>query len=330
LKIKSSAGTVGLLAALVAAIFAALSLGRYPVPLIDIARRITGAPFPSAQMEAIFFNVRLPRVILSCLVGAALAASGAAYQGVFKNPLAAPDILGASSGAATGATLAILLGLPSVMVTLFAFIGGIVVITLVMFFGERTRGKKIVGLILAGLMVSAICNAIGSFIKLVADPNNVLPEIVYWLMGSLAKTRQRDIVFAIIPIALGLIPLVIFRWRINLLTLSEEEAQSMGVNVRRLRAFVIIGATLVTAAAVSVSGIIGWAGLLIPHICRRLVGNDFRRLMPASIILGAIFLLAIDTIARNLFATEIPLGILTSLLGAPFFLWLITRKGEAW
>jgi iron complex transport system permease protein len=249
---------------------------------------------------------------------------------VFQNPLAAPDILGASSGAATGATLAILWGLPSPMITLFAFVGGIIVIAIVMFFGERTRGKKIIGLILAGLMVSAICNAIGSFIKLAADPNNVLPEIVYWLMGSLAKTRQRDIVFAIIPIALGIAPLIIFRWRINLLTLGEDEAASMGVNVRRLRAIVIVGATLATAAAVSVSGIIGWAGLLIPHICRRLVGNDFRRLMPASILLGAIFLLVIDNIARNLFATEIPLGILTSLLGAPFFLWLITRKGEIW
>ncbi|GHU38993.1 iron ABC transporter permease [Spirochaetia bacterium] len=311
-------------------ILLSLTLGRYPIPLCEILRRITGHSFSNAQMEAIFFNVRLPRIILACIVGASLAASGATYQGVFQNPLASPDILGASSGAATGATLAILLGLPSPWVTLFAFVSSLIVIAIVMFFGERTRGKKIVGLILAGLMVSAICNAIGSFIKLAADPNNVLPEIVYWLMGSLAKTRRRDILFASIPVALGLLPLLIFRWRINLLTLGEDEARSMGINVRRLRSIVIIGATLATAAAVSVSGIIGWAGLLIPHICRRMVGNDFRKLMPASILAGAIFLLIIDNIARNLFAAEIPLGILTSLIGAPFFLWLITRKGEIW
>ncbi|GHT49034.1 iron ABC transporter permease [Spirochaetia bacterium] len=307
-----------------------LSLGRYPIPLFEILQRISGRPFSHSQMEAIFFNVRFPRIILACLVGASLAASGASYQGVFQNPLASPDILGASSGAATGASLAILLNLPSPMVTLFAFVSSLIVIAFVMFFGECTRGKKIVGLILAGLMVSAICNAIGSFIKLAADPNNVLPEIIYYLMGSLAKSRARDIQFAFIPIVLGLVPLLIFRWRINLLTLGEDEALSMGINVRRLRSIVIISATLVTAAAVSVSGIIGWAGLLIPHICRRLVGNDFRKLLPSSILLGAIFLLIIDDIARNLFASEIPLGILTSLLGAPFFLWLITRKGQIW
>jgi iron complex transport system permease protein len=281
-------------------------------------------------MEAIFFNVRLPRIILACLVGTSLAAAGAAYQGVFQNPLAAPDILGASSGAATGATLAILLKLPRPMITVFAFIASLITIALVMFVGDRARGKKILGLILAGVMISSLNSAASSFMKLVADPNNILPEIIYWLMGSLAKAKPSDVFFVIFPITLGLIPLVVLRWRINLLTLSEDEAQSMGINVRWTRTLVILGATLITAAAVSVSGIIGWAGLVIPHITRRLVGNDFRRLMPASMIFGAIFLLSIDNISRNLFTTEIPLGILTSLVGAPFFLWLITRKDELW
>jgi iron complex transport system permease protein len=282
------------------------------------------------RMEAVFFNVRLPRIILACLVGTSLAASGAAYQGVFQNPLAAPDILGASSGAATGATLAILLRLSRFMITLFAFFASLLAITLVMFIGNRAQGKKVLGLILAGLMISSLCNAGISFMKLVADPNNVLPEIVYWLMGSLAKTKPSDISFVLLPISLGLAPLFIFRWRINLLTLSEDEAQSMGVPVRRTRAMVIISSTLITAAAVSVSGIIGWAGLVIPHLTRRLVGNDYRQLMPASMLFGALFLMVIDDISRNLFATEIPLGILTSLVGAPFFLWLITRKGDLW
>jgi iron complex transport system permease protein len=312
------------------AVVISLSLGRYPIPPRMLLARMFGTAFESERMEAIFFNVRLPRIILACMVGTCLAASGAAYQGVFQNPLAAPDILGASSGAATGATLAILLRLSGFMITLFAFFASLLAITLVMFIGERTRGKKVLGLILAGLMVSSLCNAGISFMKLVADPNSVLPEIVYWLMGSLAKTKPSDVSFVLLPISLGLAPLLIFRWRINLLTLSEDEAQSMGVQVKRTRIMVIVSSTLITAAAVSVSGIIGWAGLVIPHLTRRLVGNDYQHLMPASMLFGALFLMVIDGVSRNLFATEIPLGILTSLVGAPFFLWLITRKGDLW
>jgi iron complex transport system permease protein len=281
-------------------------------------------------MEAVLFSVRLPRVIMACLVGTSLAAAGVSYQGVFQNPLASPDLLGASSGAATGATLAILLRLPGYLVTVFAFCSGLITIALVMLIGERARGKKAVGLILAGLMLSSLHSAIGSFMKLIADPNNVLPEIVYWLMGSLAKTKPGDVSFALFPMTLGLAPLLVFRWRINLLTLGDEEARSMGVNAGRLRALVIICTTLVTAAAVSVSGVIGWAGLIVPHLARRLAGNNYHDLMPVSMLAGALFLLIIDNVSRNLFATEIPLGILTSLAGAPFFLGLITRKGELW
>ncbi|MDR3145706.1 MAG: iron ABC transporter permease [Treponema sp.] len=313
---------------LILALGVSLSLGRYPIPPRALLARLFGAPFESPRTEAIFFNVRLPRIILACLVGTSLAAAGAAYQGVFQNPLAAPDILGASSGAATGAALAILLRLSGFMITLFAFTASLLAIALVMFIGERARGKKVLGLILAGLMVSSLCNAGISLMKLAADPDRVLPEIVYWLMGSIAKAKPGDILFILLPLILGLTPLFIFRWRINLLTLSEDEAQSMGVNVRRTRTMVILSSTLITAAAVSVSGVIGWAGLVIPHLTRRLVGNDYRLLMPASMLLGALFLMVIDDVSRNLFATEIPLGILTALIGAPFFLWLITRKGD--
>ena len=324
-------GVVLILSVLLAAtVLVSLSLGRYPIPLGALIARLVGTPFASSRMEAVFFNVRAPRIILACLVGTSLAAAGASYQGVFQNPLAAPDILGASSGAATGATLAILLRLPGYLITAFAFCASLITITLVMIIGNRARGKKIIGLILAGLMISSLHSAANSFMKLVADPNNVLPEIVYWLMGSLAKTKPSDLSFVIIPMILGLVPLFIFRWRINLLTLSEEEAQSMGVHVRGTRALVILCSTLITAAAVSVSGIIGWAGLVIPHLTRRIVGNNYQELMPVSMLFGAIFLLMIDNVSRNLFATEIPLGILTSLVGAPFFLWLITRKGEVW
>jgi iron complex transport system permease protein len=315
---------------LAAALLASLSLGRYPIPVPALFARVFRGGFESPRMEAVFFSVRLPRILLACLVGTALAAAGASYQGVFQNPLAAPDILGASSGAATGATLAILLRLPGALITVFAFCTSLITIGLVMIIGDRARSKRIVGLILAGLMVSSLNSAAISWMKLSADPGNVLPEIVYWLMGSLAKARPRDVQFVLIPMAVGLAPLFIFRWRINLLTLSEEEAQSMGVNVRRTRLMVVVCSTLITAAAVSVSGVIGWAGLVIPHITRRLVGNNYRDLMPASMLFGALFLLVIDNVSRNLFATEIPLGILTSLVGAPFFLWLITRKGDLW
>jgi iron complex transport system permease protein len=315
---------------LAASFLLSLSMGRYPIPITAILARIGGTPFESTRMEAIFFNVRLPRLLLACLVGCSLAAAGASYQGVFQNPLAAPDILGASSGAAVGATLAILLRLPGFTITLFAFCTSLITIAIVLPLGSRARGKRVVGLILAGLMVSSIWNAAVSYMKLTADPNSQLPEITYWLMGSLAKARPEDIRFALPLMALGALPLIIFRWRITLLTLREEEAQSMGINVRVLRAVIIVGSTLLTASAVSVSGVIGWAGLVIPHITRRLVGNDYRILMPASMLTGALFLLLIDNISRNLFATEIPLGILTSLVGAPFFLWLLSRKGELW
>ncbi|MDR0401231.1 MAG: iron ABC transporter permease [Treponema sp.] len=317
-------------AALAASFLLSLSIGRYPIPVSAILARIAGAPFESARMEAIFFNVRLPRLLLACLVGCSLAAAGASYQGVFQNPLAAPDILGASSGAAAGATLAILLRLPGFLITLSAFCASLLTIAIVLPLGSRARGKRVVGLILAGLMVSSIWNAAVSYMKLTADPNSQLPEITYWLMGSLAKAKPEDIRFVLPLMALGALPLILFRWRINLLTLREEEAQSLGINVRVLRAVVIVGSTLLTASAVSVSGVIGWAGLVIPHITRRLVGNDYRILMPASMLTGALFLLLIDNISRNLFAAEIPLGILTSLVGAPFFLWLLGRKGELW
>jgi iron complex transport system permease protein len=179
-------------------------------------------------------------------------------------------------------------------------------------------------------MISSLCNAATSFIKLVADPNNILPEITYWMMGSLAKNGPKEVALAAIPMILGIIPLLLLRWRINLLTLSDTEARTMGVNAGRVRVAVIVCATLVTAAAVCVSGLIGWVGLVVPHLARRLVGNNYRHLLPVSIVLGAIFLLLVDTVSRNLLAVEIPIGILTAIIGAPFFLWMITRKKESY
>jgi iron complex transport system permease protein len=292
-------------------------------------------PIPSAgaaltdQMRALFFNARLPRILLSCLVGCCLSAAGASYQGVFQNPMASPDILGASSGAAVGAALAILLELDARMVMLFAFGTSLMTIAAVMLISGAAQGNRLLRIVLAGIMASSLCNAGTSFIKLVADPNNILPEISYWLMGSLAKTRPDALAFAAVPMALGLAPLLMLRWRINILTLSDEEARTLGVNAGAVRAAVIVCATLVTAASVSVSGLIGWVGLMAPHLARKLVGNNYRHLMPASMLTGALFLLVVDNVSRNLLLTEIPIGILTAVVGAPFFIWLISRKKES-
>ena len=318
---------------LVAAVIGSVTLGRYPISLKELggilASRIWEiSPFWTKTQESLLLQHRLPRILLACMVGGSLASAGAAYQGVFQNPMAAPDILGASSGAAFGAALAILLKLSGSWIMLLAFCGSIVTVILVMFVAGHARGKRVLGLILAGIMVSSLISSGTSLIKLVADPEDQLPAITYWLMGSLNGTSPKDVWFALVPMAAGLIPLFLLRWRINLLTLGDEEARTMGVNAKRLRAIVILCATLVTAAAVSVSGVIGWVGLVIPHLTRRMVGNNYRHLIPASTLFGSVFLLLVDNLSRNLFTTEIPIGILTSFIGAPFFLYLITREGE--
>ena len=277
-------------------------------------------------METVVINIRLPRILLACLVGCCLSGAGAAYQSVFQNPMAAPDILGASSGAAFGAALAILCGLSTRLIMLAAFASGLVTVLVVYLVGQRAPGKRVVNLILAGIMVSSLFSAGTSFIKLVADPTNQLPAITYWLMGSLSGARMDDVSFAILPMAVGLVPLLLLRWRLNILTLGDDEARTMGVHANRLRLVVVLCSTLMTAASVSVSGMIGWVGLVIPHLSRKLVGSDHRYLVPATMLLGASFLLVVDNISRNLLATEIPIGILTAFIGAPFFLYLILRK----
>jgi len=319
---------------LVICILGSFLMGSYPVPLrelLGIFARKLGLPirpFWTVQMETAVWNIRLPRVILSVLVGACLAAAGASYQGVFQNPMASPDILGASAGAGFGAALAILMGLSSAGITLAAFAMSLIAVALVFTVGRHAKGDRILGLILAGIMISSLFQSGTSFIKLVADPNNKLPHITYWLMGSLSGAQWSDIGFVLLPMLAGLIPLVLLRWQLNVITMGDDEARAMGVNASRIRTVIAICSTLVTASAVSVSGMIGWVGLVIPHMMRRLVGSDYRLLMPASILGGGIFLLVVDNVSRNATTAGIPIGILTALIGAPFFLWLITGKGD--
>ena len=332
-------------------IFVSFLLGRYPVspgPLLGIClhKLLRGlgsllsplfpaagswglTPFWDGSMEAVAWNIRLPRILLSCLVGCCLSTAGASYQGVFQNPMASPDLLGATNGAAFGAALAILLGAASQMITLSAFCFSIVTVAAAFAISRVAGGKRVLTLVLAGIMVGSLFSAGTSFIKLVADPSNQLPEITYWLMGSLSGAKWKQVGLAAVPMAVGLVPLLLLRWRVNVLTLGDDEARTMGVNAGRVRLVVILCATLITAASVAVSGMIGWVGLVIPHLSRKLVGNDYRHLMPASMLFGAAFMLAVDNVSRNLLATEIPIGILTAFVGAPFFIWLITRKGDA-
>lgn len=318
-------------AAFIALTLLSLCLGRYTVPLREVLRILASHFTPvtktwEAGMEAAVLRIRPPRILLAALVGACLSLAGASYQGVFRNAMAAPDFLGASSGAAFGAALAILFGFSSAGITVSAFCFSLLTVALVFIVARRAPGKRAANLILAGIMISSLFSSGTSYIKLVADPSSKLPEITYWLMGSFGGKTWHDVCFALPFMLLGTVPLLLLRWRMNLLTMGDDEARAMGVDANRLRLLVVVCATLVTAASVSVSGVIGWVGLVIPHMARRVAGNDYRRLLPVTLLLGAIFLLAADDLCRNLLAVEIPIGILTSFIGAPFFLALMLKK----
>ena len=322
-----------LAAALLSLFLLSFWLGRYDVPPGEVIRILLARLFPldatwTEQMQVAVVHIRLPRILLACMVGGCLATAGTAYQSVFRNPMAAPDILGASSGACFGAALAILLGFSRSSVTVLAFGSSLLSVALVYAIARRTRGNQVMSILLAGVMIGSLFSACTSYVKLVADPSNQLPEITYWLMGSLSGTRMGTVRFAAVCMAVGLVPLLLLRWRMNLLTLSPDEARAMGVHTDRLRLAVILSSTVLTAAAVSVSGMIGWVGLVIPHLSRRIVGSDCRRLMPMACLFGAAFLLLVDNMARCLTATEIPIGILTAFVGAPFFIYLMVRGGD--
>lgn len=308
-----------------------LMLGRYPIdPGEALAMLVSKvAPVPQIwtdQQYTLFFNVRLPRILLALMVGCCLSVAGAAYQGTFQNPLVSPDILGASQGAAFGAAVAILAGFTSAMVSVSAFCFALLTVLIVLLISARAKGNHMMIVVLAGVMVSSLFQAGVSYTKLIADPTDELADITYWLMGSLTGAKM-DQVLTVFPILfIGCAILFILRWRINILTMGDDEASTMGVDARRLRIIVIIAATFLTAACVSVTGMIGWVGLVIPHLCRMLVGADYRKLIPAAMLMGASFLLLVDDIARLATTAEIPIGILTAFVGAPFFLYLITRK----
>ncbi len=323
-----------LLVLLLALGFTSLLIGRYPISPSAVLGILASALLPTtstapATMVTVVLDVRVPRVVAGVVVGGALAAAGAAYQSLFKNPLASPGLLGVTSGAGFGAALALLLGLPWIAVQTSAFTFGLLAVATAYLVARWLGNGSLVILILAGVVISAFFQALISITQYLADPLTTLPSITFWLMGGLGKVTQRD-VLALVPISVGLFVLLALRWRVNVLSLGDEEAMALGIDLTRTRLIVVLSATLMTAAAVSLSGIIGWVGLVVPHLARAVVGPNFPALLPASFLLGGSFLVAIDTVARSATSAEIPLGILTALIGAPFFIALLARARQGW
>lgn len=306
-------------------LFLSLGIGYYDLPIWKIIPTLLGED--STQMR-ILMGIRFPRILAGFLIGAALAVSGSAYQGMFKNPLVSPDILGVSAGAGLGAALAITVGLPYYWVQAVAFGFGIASVLICYLVAGRVQVGQTVSLILAGTMMQTLANALTTMLKYIADPNDTLPSITFWLMGSLRKVDMDALQFALPPMILGFAILLFMRYRLNVLSLGDDEARSMGVDPRRIRAIAIVGATLLSASAVCLGGLIGFVGLMIPHIARWLVGPQYGRLLPISCLMGGCFLLAMDNIARASMTMEIPLGVMTAAVGAPFFLYLVTRQGR--
>ncbi|WP_232375594.1 FecCD family ABC transporter permease [Mesorhizobium comanense] len=321
---------------LVAVTLAALASGKYSVSIHDIvlvlAAKLSGSASGLPQnVETVIWNVRLPRVACGLLVGASLAVAGAVYQGLFRNPLVSPDILGVSAGSSLGAVLGIFLSLPVLAIQSMAFAGGLASVALVYAIGAAVRRHDpVLVLVLAGIAVGALLGACISLVKVLADPYNQLPAITFWLLGSLASVTQGDFLSVLPAMIIGLVPIVLLRWRLNLMTLDDQEARALGIETTRMRLVLIASATLMTAAAVSISGIIGWIGLLVPHVARAFAGPNFSRLLPVALLLGGGYLVCVDTLARSIAPVEVPLGILTAAIGAPFFIWLLTTTRQGW
>jgi iron complex transport system permease protein len=318
-----------------ALLYVSLFVGRFAVSPIDVARILFAQVFPlapdwSKSVETIVLQIRLPRAIIAMFVGAGLAISGAAYQGMFRNPLVSTDILGVSAASGFGAAVALLLSRNAVELQLIAFAFGLAGVALTYLLARVSQTTPVLMLVLSGVVVAAFFSALLSGVKYVADPDSKLPAITYWLLGSLNAASIKGLTMTLPPIIAGSVGLLLVRWKLNVLTMGDEEARSLGIETEWIKGIIIVCTTLITAAAVSVCGMVGWVGLVIPHVGRMLVGPDHRVLLPASLSIGATYLLVIDDIARTASAGEIPLGILTAIIGAPFFGYLLRRTRGTW
>lgn len=320
---------VGLLISVLVLAFGAIMIGPLNLTPLQVLAALVGRG--SDQAETVIWSIRLPRVAAAILLGAALAAAGASYQALFRNPLVSPDILGVSAGAGLGAVAGIFLSLPVAAIQLSAFAGGMAAVGVVTLISTLVRNTdRTLTLVLIGVVIGALAGAATSLLKVLADPYDQLPAITFWLLGSLASITTEDIRPALPAVAVGLVPLVLLRWRINVLSLGDDEARALGVEAGRTRLLVIAAATLVTASVTALAGVVGWVGLVIPHIARMLVGPGFGQLLPVSLLIGAVYLLIVDTLARTIAQVEVPLGILTAVIGAPFFVWLLARGRRGW
>ena len=310
-------------------------VGRFNIGVKDLITilfsPITGCEqYWDDTLETVVISIRLPRIILAVFAGGALSLSGASYQTLFKNPMVSPDILGVSSGAGFGAALAMLMGLGWIEIQIFAFIFGTIAVGIAFFAGSVLGRRSMTILVLAGIAVSGMFQAMLSIVKYMADTESVLPSITFWLMGSLGKASLKDVCNILPPICLSVTLIYLFRHQINALSVSEEEASTLGVNVQLVKAVVVASSTILTVATVSVCGIIGWIGVITPHVARMIIGASFSKVAPASFLIGAFFLLLIDSIIRGVPGAELPLGVLTALVGTPIFLMLLSRAGKGW
>jgi iron complex transport system permease protein len=316
--------------------FLSLCHGAYPLTVADLLQLVApqwamDATVDVATVRTLVWEIRLPRILAALLIGSGLAVSGAAYQGLFRNSLVSPDILGASSGAAFGAAIGLLLGRSIVLVQLLAFVFGLFAVGMTCTIGQALgRGQGALRLVLTGMVTGSLFVAGISVIKTVADPYDSLPAITFWLMGSLSGVKWIDLAVLFPPTFLGVLLLCGMRWKLNVMSLSEEEARSIGIPIRRIRFLTLLSATLISSVTVAVGGLIGWVGLLIPHMVRFMVGPNNRVLLPYSLLFGGIYLLWADNLARWLFRTEFPLSVVTCLCGAPVFLILLRRSGKGW
>ncbi len=318
------------------ALMVSVTLGRYPVSPLDVVwatlaeLRLSSRAVPE-NVAVVVFDLRLPRILAAMVVGGALSAAGAAYQGMFRNPLVSPDILGAAAGSGFGAALGIMLGLDILTIQVLAFAFGLAAVVVSYTVAKRLRDSDpTLVLVLAGILVGTVFTSLISLLKYLADPYDRLPAITFWLMGSLSSVGRGDLPLLVVPAVVGLGALLLLRGQLTTLSFGNDEAMTLGVDTGRVRAVVIVAATLMTASTVSVCGMIGWVGLVIPHLARALVGPTFRLLLPASVLLGSTYLLLVDDLARSLGPLELPLGVMTAIIGAPCFLYLLSRSGRGW
>ena len=314
-----------------AAALTCMCIGRMSLPVPEVIRTLAGALFrgeTGTQNYSIIVNLRLPRILMAVIIGAGLTCAGDTFQALFSNPLATPDILGVSSGTCVGAILAILISRSILETQLIALIFGLASVWITLRLARNKDSQSVVFLVLAGVIISSLFDAVGSLLKYTADPMNELPEITYWLMGSFTSASYKEILIGSPLILIGILIIYLLRYRLNILSLSEDEARASGIDLKKTRLVFILAATMITASCVSMCGQVGWVGLLIPHCARMLTGSNNRFVIPASISLGAAFMIVIDTLSRSISVIELPLSVLTAILGAPVFISLLKKNGR--